>query len=82
MCVYLCVSIFKMTSAYLNISRFMNVLLLFFLTCVSVCHSQTEMNMYKDVCYYMIFALAAYGWPMYLMRKPACGLCRLASSCP
>uniref|UniRef100_A0A671U3X0 Diacylglycerol lipase-alpha n=1 Tax=Sparus aurata TaxID=8175 RepID=A0A671U3X0_SPAAU len=41
-----------------------------------------EMNMYKDVCYYMLFALAAYGWPMYLMRKPACGLCRLASSCP
>ncbi|XP_056268647.1 diacylglycerol lipase-alpha isoform X2 [Pseudoliparis swirei] len=44
--------------------------------------NSTEMNMYKDVCYYMIFALAAYGWPMYLMRKPACGLCRLASSCP
>uniref|UniRef100_A0A3Q3E5A8 Diacylglycerol lipase-alpha n=1 Tax=Labrus bergylta TaxID=56723 RepID=A0A3Q3E5A8_9LABR len=42
----------------------------------------TEMGMYKDVCYYMLFALAAYGWPMYLMRKPACGLCRLASSCP
>uniref|UniRef100_A0A3Q3KD97 Diacylglycerol lipase-alpha n=1 Tax=Monopterus albus TaxID=43700 RepID=A0A3Q3KD97_MONAL len=41
-----------------------------------------EMNMYKDVCYYMLFALAAYGWPMYLMRKPACGVCRLASSCP
>uniref|UniRef100_A0A7N9B041 Diacylglycerol lipase-alpha n=1 Tax=Mastacembelus armatus TaxID=205130 RepID=A0A7N9B041_9TELE len=41
-----------------------------------------EMNMYKDVCYYMLFALAAYGWPMYLMRKPACGLCHLASSCP
>uniref|UniRef100_A0A8C6SBH4 Diacylglycerol lipase-alpha n=1 Tax=Neogobius melanostomus TaxID=47308 RepID=A0A8C6SBH4_9GOBI len=41
-----------------------------------------EMNMYKEVCYYMLFALAAYGWPMYLMRKPACGLCRLASSCP
>uniref|UniRef100_A0A8C6SC63 Diacylglycerol lipase-alpha n=1 Tax=Neogobius melanostomus TaxID=47308 RepID=A0A8C6SC63_9GOBI len=39
-----------------------------------------EMNMYKEVCYYMLFALAAYGWPMYLMRKPACGLCRLASS--
>ncbi|XP_031701925.1 sn1-specific diacylglycerol lipase alpha isoform X3 [Anarrhichthys ocellatus] len=44
--------------------------------------NSTEMNMYKDVCYYMLFALAAYGWPMYLMRKPACGLCRLASSCP
>ena len=40
------------------------------------------MGMYKEVCYYMLFALAAYGWPMYLMRKPACGLCRLASSCP
>ncbi|CAB1339284.1 unnamed protein product [Coregonus sp. 'balchen'] len=42
---------------------------------------QTEMGMYKEVCYYMQFALAAYGWPMYLMRKPACGLCHLASSC-
>ncbi|CAL1603811.1 unnamed protein product [Knipowitschia caucasica] len=41
-----------------------------------------EMNSYKEVCYYMLFALAAYGWPMYLMRKPACGLCRLVSSCP
>uniref|UniRef100_A0A674MA96 Diacylglycerol lipase-alpha n=1 Tax=Takifugu rubripes TaxID=31033 RepID=A0A674MA96_TAKRU len=43
--------------------------------------SSAEMNMYKDVCYYMLFALAAYGWPMYLMRKPVCGLCHLASSC-
>ncbi|XP_043826666.1 diacylglycerol lipase-alpha isoform X3 [Dromiciops gliroides] len=40
-----------------------------------------EMLRYKEVCYYMLFALAAYGWPMYLMRKPACGLCRLARSC-
>uniref|UniRef100_A0A452U6I3 Diacylglycerol lipase-alpha n=1 Tax=Ursus maritimus TaxID=29073 RepID=A0A452U6I3_URSMA len=40
-----------------------------------------EMLRYKDVCYYMLFALAAYGWPMYLMRKPACGLCQLARSC-
>ncbi|XP_061078415.1 diacylglycerol lipase-alpha-like isoform X2 [Conger conger] len=40
------------------------------------------MSMYKDVCYYMLFALAAYGWPMYLLRKPGCGLCHLASSCP
>uniref|UniRef100_A0A3B3CLT0 Diacylglycerol lipase-alpha n=1 Tax=Oryzias melastigma TaxID=30732 RepID=A0A3B3CLT0_ORYME len=44
--------------------------------------NSTEMNMYKDVCYYMLFAMAAYGWPMYLMRNPACGLCHLASSCP
>uniref|UniRef100_A0A3Q2ZNE4 Diacylglycerol lipase-alpha n=1 Tax=Kryptolebias marmoratus TaxID=37003 RepID=A0A3Q2ZNE4_KRYMA len=44
--------------------------------------NSAEMNMYKDVCYYMLFALAAYGWPMYLMRKPGCGLCLLASSCP
>lgn len=42
---------------------------------------QHEMLRYKDVCYYMLFALAAYGWPMYLMRKPACGLCQLARSC-
>uniref|UniRef100_A0A3B3U5F1 Diacylglycerol lipase-alpha n=1 Tax=Poecilia latipinna TaxID=48699 RepID=A0A3B3U5F1_9TELE len=44
--------------------------------------NSVEMHMYKEVCYYMLFALAAYGWPMYLMRKPGCGLCRLASSCP
>ncbi|XP_031425560.1 diacylglycerol lipase-alpha isoform X2 [Clupea harengus] len=43
--------------------------------------NSVEMSMYKEVCYYMLFALAAYGWPMYLLRKPACGLCRLASSC-
>lgn len=42
---------------------------------------QQEMLRYKEVCYYMLFALAAYGWPMYLMRKPACGLCQLARSC-
>ncbi|XP_039767325.1 diacylglycerol lipase-alpha isoform X2 [Ornithorhynchus anatinus] len=40
-----------------------------------------EMLRYKEVCYYMLFALAAYGWPMYLMRKPACGVCQLARSC-
>nr|XP_033784399.1 sn1-specific diacylglycerol lipase alpha isoform X2 [Geotrypetes seraphini] len=40
-----------------------------------------EMQRYKEVCYYMLFALAAYGWPMYLIRKPACGVCRLAGSC-
>ncbi|XP_010139269.1 PREDICTED: sn1-specific diacylglycerol lipase alpha [Buceros rhinoceros silvestris] len=40
-----------------------------------------EMQRYKEVCYYMLFALAAYGWPIYLMRKPTCGLCRLARSC-
>uniref|UniRef100_A0AAY4BGR2 Diacylglycerol lipase-alpha n=1 Tax=Denticeps clupeoides TaxID=299321 RepID=A0AAY4BGR2_9TELE len=40
-----------------------------------------EMGMYKEVCYYMLFALAAYGWPMYLLRKPACGLCRLVRRC-
>ncbi|XP_030650334.1 sn1-specific diacylglycerol lipase alpha [Chanos chanos] len=44
--------------------------------------NSTEMAMYKEVCYYMLFALAAYGWPMYLLREPACGLCRLVSSCP
>ncbi|XP_017573640.1 diacylglycerol lipase-alpha isoform X1 [Pygocentrus nattereri] len=43
--------------------------------------NSTEMAMYKEVCYYMLFAMAAYGWPMYLLRKPACGVCRLLSSC-
>lgn len=42
---------------------------------------QSEMAMYKEVCYYMLFAMAAYGWPVYLLRKPACGLCRLVSTC-
>lgn len=45
------------------------------------CFLQQEMQRYKEVCYYMLFALAAYGWPIYLMRKPTCGLCRLARSC-
>lgn len=49
--------------------------------CPPPCVSQQEMLRYKEVCYYMLFALAAYGWPMYLMRKPACGLCQLARSC-
>ncbi|RLV97290.1 hypothetical protein DV515_00012024 [Chloebia gouldiae] len=40
-----------------------------------------EMQRYREVCYYMLFALAAYGWPIYLMRKPTCGLCHLARSC-
>ncbi|KAI1895651.1 hypothetical protein AGOR_G00108420 [Albula goreensis] len=44
--------------------------------------NSAEMAMYKEVCYYMLFALAAYGWPMYILRKPGCGLCHLASSCP
>lgn len=42
---------------------------------------QTEMAMYKEVCYYMLFAMAAYGWPMYLLRNATCGICRLLSSC-
>ncbi|KAL0189582.1 hypothetical protein M9458_016681, partial [Cirrhinus mrigala] len=33
--------------------------------------NSTEMAMYKEVCYYMLFAMAAYGWPVYLLRKPA-----------
>ncbi|XP_025771114.1 sn1-specific diacylglycerol lipase alpha [Puma concolor] len=53
-----------------------------FLCCTRTKDSQSqEMLRYKEVCYYMLFALAAYGWPMYLMRKPACGLCQLARSC-
>ncbi|KAK7170830.1 hypothetical protein R3I94_000899 [Phoxinus phoxinus] len=43
--------------------------------------NSSEMAMYKEVCYYMLFAMAAYGWPVYLLRKPACGLCRLLSTC-
>ncbi|KAI7814408.1 diacylglycerol lipase-alpha isoform X1 [Triplophysa rosa] len=43
--------------------------------------NSAEMAMYKEVCYYMLFAMAAYGWPVYLLRKPACGLCRLVSTC-
>ncbi|XP_031799516.1 sn1-specific diacylglycerol lipase alpha [Sarcophilus harrisii] len=29
-----------------------------------------EMLRYKEVCYYMLFALAAYGWPMYPVPGP------------
>ncbi|XP_052416642.1 diacylglycerol lipase-alpha isoform X2 [Carassius gibelio] len=43
--------------------------------------NSAEMAMYKEVCYYMLFAMAAYGWPVYLLRQPACGLCRLVSTC-
>ncbi|XP_016148181.1 sn1-specific diacylglycerol lipase alpha-like [Sinocyclocheilus grahami] len=43
--------------------------------------NSSEMAMYKEVCYYMLFAMAAYGWPVYLLRQPACGLCRLVSTC-
>ncbi|XP_062868592.1 diacylglycerol lipase-alpha [Trichomycterus rosablanca] len=43
--------------------------------------NSVEMGMYKEVCYYMLFALAAYGWPMYLLRNASCGVCRLLSSC-
>uniref|UniRef100_A0A673LAM8 Diacylglycerol lipase-alpha n=1 Tax=Sinocyclocheilus rhinocerous TaxID=307959 RepID=A0A673LAM8_9TELE len=43
--------------------------------------NSSEMAMYKEVCYYMLFAMAAYGWPVYLLRKPACGLCRLVGTC-
>ncbi|XP_051476747.1 diacylglycerol lipase-alpha isoform X3 [Apus apus] len=53
-----------------------------FLCCTRTKDSQSqEMQRYKEVCYYMLFALAAYGWPIYLMRNPTCGLCRLARSC-
>ncbi|XP_059383070.1 diacylglycerol lipase-alpha-like isoform X1 [Carassius carassius] len=43
--------------------------------------NSSEMAMYKEVCYYMLFAMAAYGWPVYILRQPACGLCRLVSTC-
>uniref|UniRef100_A0A8C1EN95 Diacylglycerol lipase-alpha n=1 Tax=Cyprinus carpio carpio TaxID=630221 RepID=A0A8C1EN95_CYPCA len=43
--------------------------------------NSSEMAMYKEVCYYMLFAMAAYGWPVYLLRQPACGICRLVSTC-
>ncbi|XP_055038998.2 diacylglycerol lipase-alpha [Misgurnus anguillicaudatus] len=43
--------------------------------------NSAEMAMYKEVCYYMLFAMAAYGWPIYLLINPACGLCKLVSTC-
>ncbi|XP_058637929.1 diacylglycerol lipase-alpha isoform X2 [Onychostoma macrolepis] len=43
--------------------------------------NSSEMAMYKEVCYYMLFAMAAYGWPVYLLRQPKCGLCKLVSTC-
>ena len=32
---------------------------------------------YKDVVYFMRYALAAYGWPMYMKMHTATGLCHI-----
>ncbi|XP_062516675.1 diacylglycerol lipase-alpha-like [Corticium candelabrum] len=36
---------------------------------------------YRDACYYMKYALAAYGWPLLTLMHLGTGLCRLAPNC-
>ena len=35
------------------------------------------MREYRTVVHYMRYALAAYGWPMYMMMNTGTGLCRI-----
>jgi len=35
------------------------------------------MREYRTVVHYMRYALAAYGWPLYMMMKTGTGLCRI-----
>ncbi|KAL4232804.1 hypothetical protein ACF0H5_007490 [Mactra antiquata] len=35
------------------------------------------MNQYKQVIHYMKFAMAAYGWPLFMMMNTGTGLCRI-----
>ena len=39
-----------------------------------------ERRTLEDVLHYMHYALAAYGWPMFLMTNAGCGLCRILPS--
>ncbi|XP_070577042.1 diacylglycerol lipase-alpha-like [Ptychodera flava] len=36
---------------------------------------------FKDVLYYFKYAVAAYGWPLYMIMNKATGLCKLAQQC-
>ncbi|XP_070579406.1 diacylglycerol lipase-beta-like isoform X2 [Ptychodera flava] len=34
-----------------------------------------------NIAYYMKFAVASYGWPLYIYSNPLCGLCKLCPEC-
>lgn len=38
------------------------------------------MEQYKKVIHYMKFAMAAYGWPLFMMMNTGTGLCRMMPS--
>ncbi|XP_078000064.1 diacylglycerol lipase-alpha-like [Glandiceps talaboti] len=38
-------------------------------------------DFYQDVLYYFKFAIAAYGWPLYMIMNKTTGLCKLARHC-
>ena len=41
---------------------------------------ETEMQIIREIHHYMHFAVAVYGWPMYLRKNTATGICKLCSS--
>ena len=43
-------------------------------------HFQNELLLFKEVVYYMNYALSAYGWPIYMKNNVACGCCKLLKS--
>lgn len=40
-------------------------------------HEPDQLEAFQQTAYYMKYALAAYGWPMYLLGHSKTGLCRL-----
>ena len=42
--------------------------------------NQQEMNILKDIHHYMHFAVAVYGWPMYLRKNTATATCKLCAA--
>jgi sn1-specific diacylglycerol lipase len=42
---------------------------------------QQQQPFHRDSCYYMKYALAAYGWPLLMFMNLGTGLCRLAPNC-
>ena len=41
---------------------------------------ETEMGIIRQIHHFMHFAVAVYGWPMYLRKNTATGMCKLCSS--
>ena len=39
--------------------------------------SADSLNEYQKVIHYMRYALAAYGWPIYMMMETGTGLCKI-----